>query len=251
MNKAYVYRYIDKQDSIVKYYGIVYGKTRSLEQRLNEHKYNDDWCKNGSWIIEYIEVNNRTEAELYEAHYIAVDKTYNYFNKAKANWGKCSFIPNRNNDWKDVSYYKKTVELTDPAILAETYLRELFALNSENERYRFARRITSRKSDRVCKTKQEKDHWEQVIKCINEQLAKRIFGEYVHESINVFLDGNGDIKIRFGTLNIDFIYNISNKTYKECKTGKYIYSKTDVLKYIKDLIDEVCTIKPWLISNIQ
>lgn len=124
MNKAYVYRYIDKKDGIVKYYGIVYGERRTLLQRLKEHERDEEWCRNGSWIIEYIEVRNRTEAEAYESHYIASDKTYNYFNKAKANWGECSFIPNREGDWKEVSLLPKDSECIYFVALTEDSLLE-------------------------------------------------------------------------------------------------------------------------------
>ena len=77
---AYVYRYTDLEDLLIKYVGIVYGETRTLQQRLNEHKNNDAWCKNKNWRIEYFYVNTRTDAECLEAHFIALYKTYNYYN---------------------------------------------------------------------------------------------------------------------------------------------------------------------------
>lgn len=35
---AWVYRYTDLSDNIIKYIGIVWGKNRTLKQRLIEHK---------------------------------------------------------------------------------------------------------------------------------------------------------------------------------------------------------------------
>ena len=33
-----VYRYIDENDGVIKYVGIVYGNSRTLEQRVKEHR---------------------------------------------------------------------------------------------------------------------------------------------------------------------------------------------------------------------
>ena len=66
---AYVYRYIDLKDNIIKYVGIVYERTRTLDQRIKEHAIKDEWCKNSEWKIEYIEtdIDSRTDAEYMEA----------------------------------------------------------------------------------------------------------------------------------------------------------------------------------------
>ena len=52
---GYVYRYIDKKDNIIKYVGIVWGETRTLERRLQEHT-KDNWFSSSEWRIEYIYV---------------------------------------------------------------------------------------------------------------------------------------------------------------------------------------------------
>jgi len=96
--KPCVYRYIDTDDRIVKYIGIVYKE--DLDRRLNAHLCCDDWCKSGNWDIEYFECQNRSEAEAFESHLIAVYETWKYYNKAKANWGVNRFLPNVENWWK-------------------------------------------------------------------------------------------------------------------------------------------------------
>ena len=79
--KPCVYRYIDKKDGIVKYVGIVY--KQSLQKRIQDHLYNDEWCKNGNWKIEYFECETKSEVEAFEAHLIALYKTEKYFNKVE------------------------------------------------------------------------------------------------------------------------------------------------------------------------
>lgn len=98
---AYVYRYIDNSDGIIKYVGIVYGKGRTLQQRIYEHKIKDDWCRNRDFTIEYIteNINTRTDAEFFESHYISLYGTDKYFNTHKSGWGISSYLPNRENDW--------------------------------------------------------------------------------------------------------------------------------------------------------
>lgn len=89
----YIYRYTDLKDNIIKYVGIVWSESRSLKQRIMEHKKNDDWCKNGSWKIEYLYCNNRTTAEAIESHLIALYGTNSWYNKSKSNWGECIYFP--------------------------------------------------------------------------------------------------------------------------------------------------------------
>ena len=98
---AYIYRYTDLVDGIIKYVGIVWGESRTLQQRLNEHERNDEWCFIRRWKIEYINVgiNNRTEAEFFESHFISLFQTNKYFNKAKNNWGVSDLIHCEEKDW--------------------------------------------------------------------------------------------------------------------------------------------------------
>ncbi len=98
---AYVYRYIDKADSVIKYVGIVWGDNRTLEQRIYEHLKKDDWCINGDFEIEYIneDIDCRTDAEYFESHYISLFQTDKWFNVKKSGWGVSKYLPNRD-DWK-------------------------------------------------------------------------------------------------------------------------------------------------------
>ena len=55
---AYVYRYIDENDGIIKYVGIVY--KRMIDVRIKAHASVDDWRDKGNWRVEYFECENRT-----------------------------------------------------------------------------------------------------------------------------------------------------------------------------------------------
>ena len=94
----YVYRYVDVIDEQTKYVGVVYGKTRTLEQRIKEHM-NDEWFDKAIWRIEYFTdgLNTRSDCEVWEGHLIATYKTYRWYNKAKKKWGECSLINNMPN----------------------------------------------------------------------------------------------------------------------------------------------------------
>lgn len=123
-----VYRYTDLEDGIIKYVGIVWSENRTLKQRVKEHATNDDWCKNKSWLIEFIEenINSRTDAEYFEAHYISLYETDKWFNQKKSGWGKSSFLPERK-DWKvyaHSSYSVPAVMLLDKEIEVEKELLE-------------------------------------------------------------------------------------------------------------------------------
>lgn len=106
---GYVYRYTDLADGIIKYVGIVWSDNRTLSERINEHDLNDEWCKVRRWKIEYITENitTRTDAEYFEAHYISLYGTDQYFNSKKSGWGVSSFLPKRD-DWME---YKKETKI--------------------------------------------------------------------------------------------------------------------------------------------
>ena len=57
---------------------------QSLQKRIQDHLYSDEWCKNGNWEIEYFECETKSEVEAFEAHLIALYKTEKYFNKVKS-----------------------------------------------------------------------------------------------------------------------------------------------------------------------
>lgn len=105
---AWVYRYTDLADGIIKYVGVVWGETRTLEQRIKEHERNDEWCYTRKWKIEYITkgIDTRNEAESYESHYIELYGTGKYFNIRQTNYGTNKFLPNKEEEWKEckISY---------------------------------------------------------------------------------------------------------------------------------------------------
>lgn len=81
---AYVYRYTDLSDGIIKYVGIVWSENRTLEQRIKEHR-KDKWYQGTQWKIEFISENiqSRTDAEYLESHFISLFGTDKYFNTKK------------------------------------------------------------------------------------------------------------------------------------------------------------------------
>lgn len=93
-----VYRYTDMSDGIIKYVGIVYKGTIA-----NRHKTHtrEDWYIDGQFLVEYIVVKNRSEAEAIESHLISLYGTDKYYNKAKAGWGINSFLPTEY-QWKPI-----------------------------------------------------------------------------------------------------------------------------------------------------
>lgn len=123
---AFVYKYIDKSDGIVKYVGIVYGPSRSLSQRIAEHE-KDGWYQGIEWEIRYLteDITSRTDAEYFEAHYISLYGTDKYFNKSKAGWGISKYLPDRENEWVLYDGNNKQVQSTT----ATEFLSEWFNCN--------------------------------------------------------------------------------------------------------------------------
>ena len=86
----FVYRYKDMLSDTYKYIGIVKANgVPSLQRRIMEHE-RDAWFTTSKWYIDYMTTANVAEAEAIESHLISL--YHAEFNKAKANWGTCSFI---------------------------------------------------------------------------------------------------------------------------------------------------------------
>lgn len=161
---AYVYKYTDLLDNVVKYVGIVWGKTRTLQDRIKEHSLNDDWCKKRAWKIEYIEtpINTRTDAEYMEAHYISLYHTDEWFNIKKAGWGVSSFIKNEDN-WKKYNQdkYKETLQqikikqLNKDIKDKESYIYSLDEKINKLEEKLKETRINSNKIENINRVKKE------------------------------------------------------------------------------------------------
>lgn len=88
---AWIYRYIDKNDGAVKYIGMTTRGDRLLP-RIQEHEWRDKWTLD-QYDVEVASTHTRCDAEMLEAHYIAAYQTGKYFNKAKTDWGLCSYAP--------------------------------------------------------------------------------------------------------------------------------------------------------------
>lgn len=130
---GYVYRYRDNTDGIIKYVGIVYGNTRTLEMRCNEHLLNDEWC-NTNFTIEYIteDIDNRSEAECFESHYISLYGTDKYFNKTKLGWGINKYLPDREKDFLVYSLPFDNVEIKKIYEVWHSYVAQINVYESED-----------------------------------------------------------------------------------------------------------------------
>lgn len=106
-----VYRYIDVEDNVIKYVGIVWSSNSSLEKRVKQH-LTDYWYPKHVWKIEYLDypIESRTDAEYIESHFIALYQTNKYYNRSKAGWGVSSFIPDVEKQWKQFISRKSIVE---------------------------------------------------------------------------------------------------------------------------------------------
>ena len=82
-----VYRYVDKNDRYTKYIGI----TSNLSARVSQHK--NDALANGQWDIWYCDGLSRTEAEMFESHFIYLFGTREYYNRAKVDQGLSRYMP--------------------------------------------------------------------------------------------------------------------------------------------------------------
>lgn len=94
---AYVYRYRDLTDGIIKYIGII-AKESNFPRRFAQHQY-DKAFKGKHWEISYIKVLSKCDAEALEGHFINKYHTYNWLNKAKSDWGQLTFAEEANFDW--------------------------------------------------------------------------------------------------------------------------------------------------------
>lgn len=100
---GYVYKYIDKTDDIVKYVGLV-NPGNSLTQRILQHEHEDWYHEN--FEVFYIEAKSKTDVEYLESAFIAHYKSYEFYNKAKHNWGISSLIDLDSIKWNDYSGFK-------------------------------------------------------------------------------------------------------------------------------------------------
>lgn len=125
-----VYCYIDLYDDKIKYVGIT---SRKLEQRVHEHKKNEQWVSNSKWKILYFYVQTKSESESWESHLIAKYQTYNWYNTAKKDWGLIGTFNDIYPAWSvysiedvvvDINYsnYQVLDDITDTNLISETEL---------------------------------------------------------------------------------------------------------------------------------
>lgn len=233
---AYVYRYVDIVDNIIKYVGIVYGESRSLEQRINEHK-NDYWYKNSIWKVEYldIEIRTRTDAEFYESHFISYFQTDKYYNISKSGWGVSDLISNDESQWKTFQIDDQFKEKIPPLYPVMTIL-----MTEKEKRKSVFENIISALSPFY---KKKKD----LLKYLNNELNDTIFGQYTTLNSAKFDDmGNVTINFKLPTSfkydNNMFIFETNNEfalysghKLKEMKANDYADELIRLGNIIKEL----------------
>ena len=125
---AYVYRYIDENDGIIKYVGIVY--KRMIDVRIKAHASVDDWRDKGNWRVEYFECDNRSVAEAFESHLIALYGTDKYYNKAKKGWGINKYLPDVESWWQ---IYSESRFTSYESMIVGLSIRKLIKMKKFNE----------------------------------------------------------------------------------------------------------------------
>ena len=134
---GYVYRYTDLTDNIIKYVGIVWSENRTLEQRIREHYLYDEWCNGKQWKVEYLEIDNKTDCEGLEGHFISLYGTNEWYNKGKANWGISNIYSMINWEWKEFEYTHEDIEIKkrnnrriNDSFLFNLYNKSIYVFNN-------------------------------------------------------------------------------------------------------------------------
>lgn len=243
---AYVYRYRDNINGIIKYVGIVWSENRTLTQRIYEHQQNDKWCKNGSFTIEYIEenINTRTDAEYFEAHYISLYETDKYFNEKKSGWGTSSFLPNREDDWEKYDdTFKDKHKLVSTIDAAKSLVDELFLLETDKDRASFGRKLRAKKNRHTLKSEKEYEYWNEVMLLVNQEVATRLFGDnYNKEEMKVFIDGLGQITVDLKGFGRCICYP-NNGSFRIPYVENKVFNKNEFVQYLDVIIEKLNTYK--------
>ena len=134
---GYVYKYTDVEDNIVKYVGIVWSENRTLLQRVKEHQMYDEWCNGKEWEIEYLEIDNKTDCEGLEGHFISLYSTSRWYNKGKVNWGISNIYSMINWDWKKLDYVPENIKIKkrnsrriNNSFLSNLYNKSIYIFNN-------------------------------------------------------------------------------------------------------------------------
>lgn len=213
---GYVYRYIDKKDNIIKYVGIVWGETRTLERRLQEHT-KDNWFSSSEWRIEYIceDIDTRSEAESFESHYISLYKTDQYYNIAKSGWGINKYLPNRE---RDFVLYKPEEHIS------QKMRKEIAMLTAEKEKL----------ENEINNLHFSKDRISAQIDKLKETLCETEYAICNSKNVSISIKEIFDALDKQAAIYDELTYGISTKS--KIEKWKYLYS--GVLR-AKDCIEEL------------
>lgn len=201
---AYVYRYKDMWTNEIHYVGIVWSKTRRLDTRISEHYKNDEWCTNGCYIVEVLDVpiDTRIDAEYYEAHYISLYDTGKFYNKSKTNLGVSSLIPNNEDKWKYYGFsfpmekenkkkYDRLYKEIENKSQLDVFDYFYISIDSEDGYDAF-----------IYKTRKREDSWDEVYKKFKSEISEE-YGCFGVEPLETITDLAS--KIFIGGISIDEI----------------------------------------------
>lgn len=167
----WIYKYVDTEDNVVKYVGLVYRDERiALYNRLHDHL--NDFNNNNRWlpyntrsfkifVLSPDVVKTKSDAEILEGHFICKYETYKYMNDKKWDWGLCSFIADDLCHWIDADEIFKDF---DDCRLKET--REF--LNTPKKSW--LNRVEKKKI-LLCQLLNEKAECEKSIGCLQKELG--------------------------------------------------------------------------------
>lgn len=227
---GYVYRYTDIADGIVKYVGIVSSENRTLLQRVKEHQTYDDWCNGSQWKIEYLEINNKTDCEGLESHFISLYETDKWYNTRKTGWGVSNIYSMFNWKWEEFEYsFKKRVARRErnkrigERFLSDLYEKSIYIFNNGNS-YCFFKTF-KKKPTYIFMALSEKDKEYAIknnLRFMNGEQLDTIISLMEEDGkpygYSEMLEEVEQIKLEDG-LNVEdcFTYKEQKRIFKECK----------------------------------
>lgn len=184
-----VYRYKDMWTNEIHYVGIVWSKTRTLNDRVREHYKNEEWCRSGCYVVESLDVpvTSRTDAEFYEAHYISLYNTGEFYNKRKANMGISSLIPDNEDKWKyhSVSF---PVSTEDKKRFKQIYTNIIDSKELENfDYFNFSIHSEDGWDGAIYKTEKRENSFDEVYDVVKEMYPDE-YGYFSMEQLTTISD---------------------------------------------------------------
>lgn len=224
---GYVYRYIDQSDNIIKYVGIVWAG--SLRKRIKQHQREEKF-NHIDWKIEYIHENidSRTDAEYFEAHYISLYGTDKYLNISKSGWGISNYLPDRESEWKEYNELEFCDETNTKSDVNLENANDIFEkiMQCRNDKERKSMFLSFNKRCSYNAKHRGGKSWDEIKRELEKILNRKLFN---YDADYASFDGFGRILIIFPAFNqVEYLVS-ENKFYLRDKK----YSIKDIESIIK------------------